>query len=74
MKNSDPQNFLKFPQEKSPRRLNFCMRSEKKCLSPESTWQFGVYPTSKLSDIPSQDYLPPALSLRADASEIPQGH
>lgn len=73
IKSSDPQNFLKFPQKKSPRRLSFCMRNEQKCLSPKSTQQFGVYSTSKPTDGPRQGFLPPALSSRADVSNISWG-
>lgn len=73
IKNSDPQNFLKFPQEKSPRRLSFCMRKEQKCLSPKNTQQFGVYSTPKPTDGPRQGFLPSALSSRADVPDISRG-
>lgn len=68
IKNSDLQNYLKFPQERSPRRLSFCMRHEQKCLNPVSTQQFGVYPSPK----PRAGFQQSAFSSKTDLSVIPQ--
>lgn len=72
IKNSDLQNYLKFPQEKSPRRLSFYMRHEQKCLSPVSTQQFGVYPSPKPTDVPREGFQQPAFSSKTDLSVIPR--